>query len=106
MGRRGRSRSPGAPRRTDTTKPPPEGVDRYVPGANRRERSRSPGRGRDGGRGGGRRGATRREGEEGGRRDERGGGGRERVANGRQQKTQEELVSWEFLFSVLPVRDG
>ena len=28
---RSRSRSPGAPRRTNTSKPPPEGVDRYVP---------------------------------------------------------------------------
>lgn len=43
---RSRSRSPGAPRRTDVTKPPPEGVDRYIPSASgsrrRRSRTRSP----------------------------------------------------------------
>ncbi len=85
---RSRSRSPGAPRRTNTEKPPPEGVDRYVPspaGSRRRRsrtrsprrrspvsRTRSPFRGR--GRGG---------------RDERERG--PRVANGRPRKTQEEL---------------
>ena len=47
---RSRSRSPGAPRRTNTSKPAPEGVDRYVPppdgrgGRRRRSRSRSVGR--------------------------------------------------------------
>ena len=42
---RSRSRSPGAPRRTNTSKPAPEGVDRYVPPRDgrgiRRRRSRS-----------------------------------------------------------------
>ncbi|KAA6413972.1 MAG: hypothetical protein FRX48_02334 [Lasallia pustulata] len=73
---RGRSRSPGAPRRTDTTKPPPEGVDRYVPGMGGGERSRSPGE-RFGGRG--RRGGAGREREGSGWRErgERGGGGGE-----------------------------
>ena len=81
---RSRSRSPGMARRTNVRKPPPEGVDRYVPGegrsSSRRERSRSPpprARGR-GARGGVARG--------GGPRD---GTGRER--NGRPRKTQEEL---------------
>lgn len=47
---RSRSRSPGAPRRTNTNKPAPEGVDRYVPprdgrgSRRRRSRSRSVGR--------------------------------------------------------------
>ena len=84
-----RSRSPGAPRRTDTSKPPPEGVDRYIPtaGGSRRRRSRtrsprrrsligrvrSPIRGRSG----------RGRGEE----RERGS----RIVNGRPRKTQEEL---------------
>ena len=42
-GGRSRSRSPGAPRRTDTSKPPPDGVDRYIPpaGGSRRRRSRT-----------------------------------------------------------------
>lgn len=87
-----RSRSPTT-RRSNTTKPPPDGVDRYVPGA-RLSRSRSPQvrrsrdtserepRGRDGRRGGDRRGG-----------DRRGGGGHaERTTNGgRSKKTQEEL---------------
>ncbi|MCJ1468425.1 hypothetical protein MMC07_007053 [Pseudocyphellaria aurata] len=76
---RSRSRSPGAPRRTNTSKPAPEGVDRYVPppadsrnGRRRRSRTRSPiVRGR-------------REGWE-----ERGRG--RVVVNGRVRKTQEEL---------------
>ncbi|KAG7009530.1 hypothetical protein G7Y79_00002g006450 [Physcia stellaris] len=79
---RSRSRSPGAPRRTNISKPPPDGVDRYVPsGSNsrRRSRSRSP--------------VRRRRSPVRGR---RGGGGRERsdgqgFANGRPRKTQEEL---------------
>ena len=81
--RRSRSRSPGAPRRTNTSKPPPDGVDRYVPSGNssrRRSRSRSPVRRRRspvrGRRGGGER--------------ERGGEG-QRTVNGRPRKTQEEL---------------
>ncbi|MCJ1252138.1 hypothetical protein MMC30_009376 [Trapelia coarctata] len=94
---RDRSRSPGAPRRTDTRKPPPEGVDRYIPGEDREEgngarlsRSRSP---------------IRREMRNDSRRDrgrdrdgrERGGRGRGRgesgrlLVNGRERKTQEEL---------------
>ncbi|KAL8907316.1 MAG: hypothetical protein Q9207_001493 [Kuettlingeria erythrocarpa] len=40
-GRSSRSRSPGKPRRSDVTKPPPEGVDRYVPSPGRRSRARS-----------------------------------------------------------------
>jgi THO complex subunit 4 len=90
---RSRSRSPGAPRRTNVEKPPPDGVDRYVPSASsnrrRRSRTRSPrrrspisrtkspirgrGRGGDGGRGE--------------RERERG----PRLANGRPRKTQEDL---------------
>ena len=74
--RRSRSRSPGAPRRTNTSKPAPEGVDRYVPSPEgrgsrrRRSRTRSPvrrGRGR-------------------GQEESRG-----KVVNGRVRKTQEEL---------------
>ena len=88
-GGRSRSRSPDAPRRTDTSKPPPDGVDRYIPpaGSSRRRRSRtrssrrrSPiGRARSliHGRGGRSRGEER----------ERGS----RMANGRPRKTQEEL---------------
>ena len=75
---RARSRSPGAPRRTDTTKPAPEGVDRYVPG--RRSRTRSPIR--RGGRG--RRNDGRRD-------DSNRDGGRREMVNGRPKKTQEEL---------------
>lgn len=90
-GGRDRSRSPGAPRRTDTSKPPPDGVDRYIPptdgGRRRRSRTRSPrrrsliGRARSpihvrSGRG---------KGEE--RERERGS----RIVNGRPRKTQEEL---------------
>ena len=85
-GGRSRSRSPGVPRRSDVSKPPPEGVDRYVPGDRdggrrpRRSRTRSPPRrrrspiGRERGRGRG------LEGERG-----------QRTANGRPRKTQEEL---------------
>ena len=89
---RERSRSPGAPRRTDTRKPPPEGVDRYVPEGDggRLSRSRSPIRPR------GRNDSDRRNGE----RDTRGGGGRGRggrgdggrsITNGKPRMTQEEL---------------
>ncbi|KAL2044001.1 hypothetical protein N7G274_003522 [Stereocaulon virgatum] len=90
---RSRSRSPGAPRRTDVTKPPPEGVDRYIPPANgsrRRSRTRSPrrrspvSRNRSPIRGRGRgRGDDRERGERG----QRG----QRMVNGRPRKTQEEL---------------
>ena len=85
---RDRSRSPGAPRRTDTRKPPPEGVDRYVPddgGAGRLTRSRSRSPIRRGGRG--RRDDSRRNGRRGDRDDD---GGRKMV-NGRPRMTQEEL---------------
>ncbi|KAL8701664.1 MAG: hypothetical protein Q9224_000398 [Gallowayella concinna] len=79
---RSRSRSPGKPRRSDLSKPAPEGVDRYVPssaGGRSRVRSRSPRRrGEDGG-GRGR-----------GRGGERRGGGRE-TAGARPRKTQDEL---------------
>ncbi|KAL8911630.1 MAG: hypothetical protein Q9171_003237 [Xanthocarpia ochracea] len=81
-GGRSRSRSPGKPRRSDVSRPAPDGVDRYVPspvGGTSRMRSRSPRRrGRDAdGRGRGRGG-------------ERRGGGREN-AGARPRKTQEEL---------------
>jgi len=90
---RSRSRSPGAPRRTNVEKPPPDGVDRYVPSASgsrrRRSRTRSPrrrspisrtrspvrGRGR-GGNGG---------------RDERERERGPRLVNGRERKTQDDL---------------
>lgn len=86
--RRDRSRSPGAPRRTDTRKPPPEGVDRYVPG-DRRSRTRSPVRRRRTRSPVGRRRGS--PGAVGGRgRGRRDGGVRETV-NGRPRKTQEEL---------------
>ena len=92
-GGRDRSRSPGAPRRTDTSKPPPEGVDRYVPGQSRRNRhsrTRSP-RGRSPINR--RRSPTGRRGE--GRRDDQNSGRGERreprTVGGRPRKTQEEL---------------
>ena len=88
---RGRSASPGRPRATDTSKPAPEGIDRYVPG----QRERSPARRRGGdGRGGGGRGPGARREESGGlgrgQGRVRGEGGRV-TANGRPRKTQEEL---------------
>ncbi|KAK4697936.1 THO complex subunit 4, partial [Lecanoromycetidae sp. Uapishka_2] len=85
---RSRSRSPGASRRSNVSKPPPEGVDRYVPstgGRRRRSRTRSPrrrsptGRARSPIRG---RGARSRA-------EEREGG--HKLVNGRPRKTQEEL---------------
>lgn len=79
---RTRSASPGRPRPADTTKPPPEGIDRYVPG--QRSRSPAPRRARDD-RGSGRRPGARRE-ESG-----RGRGEGRLTANGRPRKTQEEL---------------
>ncbi|KAL8954167.1 MAG: hypothetical protein Q9222_000051 [Ikaeria aurantiellina] len=78
-GGRSRSRSPGKPRRSDVSKPAPEGVDRYVPpprGNGSRARSRSPRTRGDGGRGRGR--------------ERRGGGGRD-TGVVRPRKTQEEL---------------
>lgn len=73
-------------RRSDVTKPAPDGIDRYVPGQGRGDRSP---RRRDGGAGAGR-GAGRRPGA---RREERGGrgGGEPRTSQGRPRKTQEEL---------------
>ncbi|KAF3395687.1 Alpha-actinin-like protein 1 [Penicillium rolfsii] len=69
-------------RRSDTSKPAPDGIDRYVPGS----RQRSP---RRGGGGGGRRGARDgRDGRDNRGRNERGG---RRGADGRPRKTQEEL---------------
>lgn len=91
--RRDRSRSPGA-RRTNTRKPPPEGVDRYVPGEEGGERSRSPPRRRgNGGRGAGaRRGEARRGGVGGGAAK---GAGRDEpgrpIVQGRPRFTAEEL---------------
>ena len=76
--RRSRSRSPDAPRRTNTSKPPPEGVDRYVPSGSssrrRWSRTRSPR-------------ARRSPVGSRGRRDRDG----RSVVNGRPRKTQEEL---------------
>ena len=87
---RSRSRSPGAPRRTNTDKPPPDGVDRYVPSPDRsrrrRSRTRSPrrrspvSRNRSPPRGRGR-----------GGRDVRDREGGQKMANGRPRKTQDEL---------------
>lgn len=75
---RSRSRSPGAPRRTNTSKPPPDGVDRYVPSGSssrrRRSRTRSPRRNRSP--------RVRRE---------RGDKDSRKIVNGRPRKTQEEL---------------
>jgi THO complex subunit 4 len=79
------------------TKPPPENIDRYVPGERNERRSpiRRGGRdsGRDSGRESGRRPGERRE--RGGRgdrgRSERGGDGDAKLVNGRPRKTQEEL---------------
>ncbi|KAL8716333.1 MAG: hypothetical protein Q9220_000238 [cf. Caloplaca sp. 1 TL-2023] len=85
-GGRSRSRSPGKPRRSDVSKPAPEGVDRYVPpprANGSRARSRSPPTRRDGGRG---RGRERRGGGGGG-----GDGGRRDTGGARPRKTQEEL---------------
>ncbi|KAL6718863.1 hypothetical protein ACLMJK_003097 [Lecanora helva] len=86
--RRSRSRSPGAPRRTNTEKPPPEGVDRYIPSPGgsrfRRSRTRSPRRKSPISR-------TRSpyRGRRRGGRDDRDGG--PRMVNGRPRKTQDEL---------------
>lgn len=78
-------------RRSDVSKPPPDGIDRYIPGESN---GRSPRR--NGGRENGRRPGERRErggggGARGGRdRSERGDNGG-RMVNGRPRKTQEEL---------------
>ena len=86
---RSRSRSPQHPRRSNTRKPPPDGIDRYVPGEGpRRSRSRSPPRRRDGGgprRNGGGAGVTGRRG--GPRKDDDG----RPMLQGRPRMTQEEL---------------
>ncbi|KAL8943408.1 MAG: hypothetical protein Q9211_000997 [Gyalolechia sp. 1 TL-2023] len=78
-GGRSRSRSPGKPRRSDVSKPAPDGVDRYVPPPAGRSRSRSR--------------SPRRRADVGGRR--RGGrerrGGRNENSGARPRKTQEEL---------------
>lgn len=74
--RRGQGRGGPRERRSDTTKPPPENIDRYVPGQ-RDSRSSS--------HRGGRRPGERRE--RGGRRDQEG----HALVNGRPRKTAEEL---------------
>lgn len=84
---RSRSRSPV--RRSDVSKPPPEGVDRYVPGQSSGRRSRSPLPRRDGRRAGARR--DRGDRTAGGERGGREGGGRNGGRNQRPKKTQEEL---------------
>ncbi|KAL8924017.1 MAG: hypothetical protein Q9208_004301 [Pyrenodesmia sp. 3 TL-2023] len=80
-GGRSRSRSPGKPRRSDVTKPPPQGVDRYVPspGGRNRVRSRSPRRVRGVDHSGRVRGGRERR------------GGRSENSGARPRKTQEEL---------------
>ncbi|RVX71532.1 hypothetical protein B0A52_05104 [Exophiala mesophila] len=72
--RRGQRRGGATDRRTDTTRLPPDNIDRYVPGQR--------GGGRDSSRRGGRRPGERRE-----RRDGEG----HKVVNGRPRKTAEEL---------------
>jgi THO complex subunit 4 len=80
-------------RRSDVTKPPPENIDRYVPGQSNGRNSSRRGEGRDSGR----RPGERRERVNG---TDRGRGGRDRsersengarMVNGRPRKTQEEL---------------
>lgn len=80
-GGRSRSRSPGKPRRSNVTKPPPEGVDRYVPspGGRNRVRSMSPRRVRGVDHSGRRRGGRERR------------GVRSENSGARPRKTQEEL---------------
>src|SRR5271156_3352629 len=82
--RRGAAGAASQDRRSDVTKPPPENIDRYVPG---QSSGRSPRRN-----GGGRRPGERRD-REGGRAlgRERGENGGPRMVNGRPRKTQEEL---------------
>lgn len=87
-----RSESPNAApqsRRSDVTKPAPEGIDRYVPGPGARRRSPPPARRGDRG---GRRPGARREGT--GRGGGGGGGGNRgegRTGQGRTRKTAEQL---------------
>jgi THO complex subunit 4 len=87
-GRDQRSLSPEGPiRHSDVSKPPPEHIDRYVPGQRDNSRRRSPLR--RGGPGGGRGSHGRRPGarREQGRRDDQG----RQMVQGRPRKTQEEL---------------
>lgn len=72
---RSRSHSPGRVRRSDTSRPTPNGIDRYVPPPRGTSQARSRSLGRRG--------------EAGGRRRRGGWGGRD--INGRPRKTQEEL---------------
>lgn len=85
--RRHNDRSESPPRHSDVSGPPPDNVDRYVPGRQRQHRSRSPIRNR---RGDGRRPGAKRE-----RADRNGGvndSDREgKGRDGRRKKTQEEL---------------
>ncbi|KAK7551501.1 hypothetical protein JOL62DRAFT_294628 [Phyllosticta paracitricarpa] len=86
---RDRSLSPDRVRRSDVTKPPPAGIDRYVPGEDSgRRRSPPPPRRRGGGRESGRRPGERRTGGRGGRRADDDG---RPVVQGRPRKTQDEL---------------
>ncbi|KAG8525867.1 uncharacterized protein KY384_000627 [Bacidia gigantensis] len=86
---RNRSRSPDLPRRSNVAKPPPDGVDRYVPGersgGRRRSRSRSPPRRRRSPPGRGRSPARR------GRGKPKVDGEGRQLVGGRPRKTQEEL---------------
>ncbi|KAK8155335.1 hypothetical protein BKA80DRAFT_313348 [Phyllosticta citrichinensis] len=87
---RDRSLSPERGHRSDVTKPPPAGIDRYVPGeSSGRRRSPPPPRRRGGGREAGRRPGERRGGGRGGR--PRGDDDGRPVVQGRPRKTQEEL---------------
>ncbi|KAI9664281.1 MAG: hypothetical protein M1829_005836 [Trizodia sp. TS-e1964] len=105
---RSRSSSPNRPRLSDVSKPPPEHIDRYVPGG------RSPGRRsplpRRGGTGGGRRPGERRDEREGVR---GGGGGSNNSAgdklarDGRPRKTTEELdAEMEDYWTIRPEQEG
>src|SRR5271156_3117056 len=91
--RRGATGAASQDRRSDVTKPPPENIDRYVPGQNDGRNSSRRNEGRDSGRRPG-------EGRERGGGSDRGRGGRDRsergengarMVNGRPRKTQEEL---------------
>lgn len=92
---RNRSSSPARLRHSDVSKPPPAGIDRYVPGGEEDDRRRSPPRrrggaagGRESGREGGRRPGARREPGRGRKTEEP---GQPAAARGRQRKTVEEL---------------
>lgn len=82
---KGRARSASPIRHSDVSGPPPENVDRYVPGRGSRSRSPRPRRG-EGRRDGRRPGARRERGERTGAR-----GGDRMSKDGRPRKTQEEL---------------